>query len=754
MADGYGDPKTLFDKPTARVDGIAKVTGAARYAADEPVTNPAFAYLVTASIARGHITAFQLDAARAVPGVIDILTYQNVGGQVPTQMGPDGGPTTTTLDTNQIWHDGQIIGIVLADTFEAAREAAHKVEVTYAAEPPSATFGSPGLNITPHKSKKGPDPKKGDAAKAFAAAPVKVDARYSTPRQHHNAMELFTTTAEWDGDKLTIYEGSQYMAGSRANAAKTQKTDPANVRVVSRYIGGAFGSKGPNPRTAWVALAAKRIGRAVKLVPTRDQGFTVATYRAETQQRVKLAATKDGRLTSFSHEGWEITSRPSDYSVAGSETTARMYACPNIATEVHIVHADRNTPGFMRAPAETPYMFGLECAMDELAYELGMDPIELRRVNDTQTDPVSGLPFSSRLLMPCYDQAAEKFGWKTRNPKPGSMRDGDWLVGYGCATACYPTNIGPAAARVSLSAAGKAVVSLAAHEIGTGAYTAMAITASQALGLTIADVVVVMGDSDLPPVAIAGGSNNAASTSHAVAKACEDIRAKLAQAAVTAQDSPFKGKAAAELRLADATLTDGKGVAEPLKTAVGRLGARVEVYAENIPTGLPPTAMASLEQGQPSMLSGSGRKDVSAFAFGAQFVEVRVHARTCDIRVPRIVSAFAAGHIINPIAAHSQLMGGAIWGLSSGLFEETEIDVPHARYVNTNLAGYLVPVNADVQSVDIIMVPETDTRVNPLGVKGIGEIGIVGGNAALANAIFHATGKRIRDLPVRAEKLL
>jgi len=752
-ADGFGDPATLFNKPTARIDGVAKVTGAARYAADEPVTNPAYAYLVVSTIARGRISGFNLAAAQAVPGVIDILTYQNVGGQVATTPGPDGGPTTTTLDNDRVWYAGQIVGLVLADSFEAAREAAHKVEVAYAPEPSSATFGTAGLNTEPQKPKKGPNPKKGDAAKAFASAPVKVDAKYSTPTQHHNALELFTTTAAWDGDKLTVFEGSQYMAGSRANVAKGMKIEPTDVRVVSRFIGGAFGGKGPNPRTAWVALAARRAGRAVKLVPTRDQGFTIATYRAETQQHVKLGASKDGKLTSFYHEGWEITSRPSAYNVAGAETTARMYACPNIETGVNVVHADRGTPGFMRAPAETPYMFGLESAMDELAHALGMDPIDLRRVNDTQTDPTTGLPFSSRHLMECFDQAAARFGWNRRNAKPGAMRDGDWLIGYGCATACYPTNIGPAAARVSLGADGKAVVGLAAHEIGTGAYTAMAITASQALGLKIDDVTVLMGDSDLPPVVIAGGSNNAASTSHAVAKACEAMRDKLAQAAVKA-DGPFKGSDPAGLKLVAGQLTDGAGKAEDLKTAVGRLGSRVEVYAENIPQGMPPDAMASVEKGQAAMSGGGGRKDVSAFAFGAHFVEVRVHDRTREIRVARIVSAFAAGNIINPIAAHSQFMGGAIWGISSALFEATEIDKVHARYANNNLADYIVPVNADVPSVEIIIVPETDTRVNPLGVKGIGEIGIVGCNAAVANAVFNATGKRIRDLPIRAEKLL
>ncbi len=753
-ADGFGDPATLFNKPTARIDGMAKVTGAARYAADEPVSNPAYAYLVTSAIARGRVTAFRLDAAKAVPGVIDIMTHDNVGDQVATAAGPDSGKTTTSLENDQIWYAGQIIAIVVADTFEAAREAAHKVDVVHAAETPSATFGSAGLKTEVQKPKKGPNPKKGDAAKAFAAAPVKVDAKYSTPTQHHNAIELFTTTAAWDGDKLTIFEGSQYMVGSKANVAKALKLDPADVRVVSRFIGGAFGGKGPNPRTAWVALAAKRAGRPVKLVPTRDQGFTINTCRAETQQHVRLGATKDGKLVSFHHEGWEVSSRPSDYNVAGAETTSRMYACPNIETGVNVVHADRATPGFMRAPAETPYMFGLESAMDELSYALGMDPIELRRINDTQTDPTTGLPFSSRHLMDCFDQAAARFGWAARNPKPGTMRDGDWLIGYGCATACYPTNIGPAAARVSLGADGKAVVGLAAHEIGTGAYTAMAITASQALGLKIGDVTVLMGDSDLPPVVIAGGSNNAASTSHAVAKACEEVRSRIAAAAVKAADSPFKGADPTSLKLVAGKLTAGSTQTEDLKPAVGRLGARVEVYAENVPQGMPAGAMASVEKGQAAMSGGGGRKDVSAFAFGAHFVEVRVHSRTREIRLPRIVSAFAAGTIINPMAAHSQLMGGAIWGMSSALFESTEIDRAHARYTNNNFADYIVPVNADVPSVEIIIVPEKDERVNPLGIKGIGEIGIVGGNAAVANAVFHATGKRVRDLPIRAEKLL
>jgi len=742
-----------FGKPIARIDGIAKVTGAARYASDEPVANPAFAYLITSRIARGRIKGFDLAEARAVRGVIDIVTYENVGGGFSKAMGPDGGPTTTTLEDDQIWHEGQIIGIVVAETYEAAREAANKSKVTYTEEVPSATFDSAGVSIAAHKPEKGPDPRRGDAEGAYAAAPVRFESRYSTPAQHHNPIELFTITCEWKDGKLTIYEPSQFMWGTKASAAKQLKLEPDQVRAISRYIGGAFGSKGPNPRTHWIARVAQRIGRPLKLVPTRDQGFTIATFRAETRHHIKLGAAQDGRLLSLFHEGWEVTSRPSAYNVAGVETTARMYACINIHTAVNVVHADRNTPGYMRAPPETPYMFALESAMDELAHQLNMDPIELRRVNDTQTDPVEGIPFSSRSLMQCFDQAAAQFGWSKRKATPGSVRDGDWLVGYGCATACYPSNIGPAACRVALSADAKAVVGIAGHEIGTGAYTTVAVVAARALGIPVADVTVHMGDSDLPPIMIAGGSNNAASASLVVAKACEILRDRIALAAVRDARSAFHGVDAASLQLRDSTLSGG-GHEESLRMAIARAGHRLEAYAENIPDGLPSSAMSDMMHGKPKMLSGSSRKDVTAFAFGAHFVELRIHKRTCEVRVKRTVSAFAAGTIVNAMTAHSQFMGGVIWGLSSALHDETEIDKTSARYVKDNLADYLIPVNADVPAIEIIMVPEADERVNTLGIKGIGEIGIVGMNAAVANAVFNATGSRIRSLPIRPEKLL
>jgi xanthine dehydrogenase YagR molybdenum-binding subunit len=756
------DPAILFGTPTPRVDGVAKVTGAARYASDEPVANPAFACLVTSDIARGHITGFNLNAARAVSGVLDILTYETVGDRIKPPPGPDGGATTTTLESSRIWHDGQIIAVVVADTFEAATEAAAKVRVSTVAEPPAASFDAPAAEVhavaagrSGEGAKEDQGAKKAAADAAFTAAPINVDVRFATPPQHHNPIELFTTTCVWDGPKLTIYEPSQFMWGLKTAIARQLGIDPANVRTVSRYVGGAFGSRGNvTSRTAWIALAARRLGRPVKLVPTRAQGFTIATFRAETRQHVRLSATSDGKLTSVFHEGWEVTSRPSSYKVAGVEATSRLYAAPAIATAVNVVHADRTTPGFMRAPAEVPYMFALESAMDELSYALDMDPIELRRVNDTQTDPVSGLPFSSRLLMPCFDQAAEKFGWRQRNPKPASMRDGAWLVGYGCATSFYPNNIGPAAVRISLMPSGRANVALAAHEIGTGAYTTVAITAAHALGLAVGDVAVQLGDSDLPPVPPAGGSNNAASTTHVVVKACEDIRRRLAEAAVAAEDSPFHGADPATLTLSGGALRRADGQSEPLSKAVPRTGGRLEIYAENSPAGLPANAVAQLYDGRALMSRGDSRRDVTAYAFGAHCVEVRVHGLTREIRVPRVVSAFASGNIINPTTAHSQYMGGLIWGISSALHEATEVDPASARLINTNLADYMVPVNADAPSIEVIMVPEHDTRVNPLGVKGIGEIAIVGMNAAIANAVFHATGKRLRQLPIRAEQLL
>jgi len=762
------DPRPGIGASTSRTDGRAKVTGEARYGSDfNGGPNPAYAVLVTSAIARGRITRLDESETRSVPGVLDVLTFRNVGERIkPGKTFNDKGYMGTTiapLASDRIWHDGQIVGVVLADTFEAAREGAHRLVVEYAEEAPSATFDSPGIEVVSadSASREGEEPgdekpRVGNATEAFAAAPVQVDAFYETPTQHHNPIELFTTTCAWSEGKLTVWESSQNVYGFQNGLAEQLGVDPADIRVISPYIGGAFGSRGSlTQRTALIAFASRRLNRPVKLEATRQQGFTIATYRAETRHRIRLGATPDGRLQALFHEGWEVTSRPDDYKVAGTDASTRLYACPNVDSEVFIVHADRNTPGFMRSPPEIPYLFALESAMDELAVALKMDPVELRRVNDTRTEPIKGLPYTSRSLMQCFDAAAQAFGWSRRQPEPGSMRDGDWLIGWGCATTMYPTQVGPAAVRVTLSPQGAVRVQTASHEIGTGIHTAVALTAADRLGLPLDRITVELGDTRLPPAPVAGGSNTTASVCNVVAKACEEIRSRIAQAAVSAQDSPFFGVDPAELILAEQALRRPDGPSEPLDKALGRAASgALEIYAENIPHGSPPEGMKMLYRGKSALAGGADLEDRIQFAFGAQFVEVRVNARTREIRAPRIVGAYASGRIVNPKAAKSQLMGGQIWGISAALHEATEIDRRAARYYNDDLAEYLIPVNADIEEVQTIFVAEEDRLVNDLGIKGLGELGNVGLNAAVANAVFHATGVRIRELPIRIEKLL
>jgi xanthine dehydrogenase YagR molybdenum-binding subunit len=756
--------KPAIGAATSRIDGRAKVTGEARYGSDfDGGRNPAYAFLHTSSIARGRITGLDERAARAVPGVIEIFTYKNVGERIkPGNIFSEKGYMGTSiapLASDRVQHDGQIVAVVVAESFEAAREASHRLKVEYAAETPSAGFDSAGLQTVSAEavSKTGEkDPKVGDAAAAFDAAPVKVDQRYETPTQHHNPIELFTTTAAWSNGRLTVWESSQNMYGFLNGLAVQLGIPAADIRVISPFVGGAFGSRGSlTQRTALICHAARVLNRPVKLVASRQDGFTIATYRAETRHHVKLGADRNGKLVSLTHEGWEISSRPDNYKVGGTDASTRLYACPNVDSKVYIVHADRNTPGFMRSPPEVPYLFALESAMDELAYALDMDPIELRRVNDTQVEPIKGLKYTSRALMPCFDAAAQSFGWSRRTMRPGSMRDGDWLIGWGAATTMYPTQMGPAAVRVTLTPQGTAKVQTAGHDIGNGAYTVFALTAVDRLGLPLDKVDVELGDSALPPAPVAGGSNSTASVCNTIAKACEEIRARIAAASVAAADGPFHGADPASLKLADGALVGPDGAREPLDAAIGRAtNGAIEVYAENLPHGVPPDGLKGLYKGQGPLAGGAKLKDRIQFAFGAHLIEVRVNRRTGEVRVPRLVSAFAAGRIVNPKTAKSQLMGGQIWGISAALHEATEIDRRAARYYNDDLAEYLIPVNADIQQVETILLPETDTEVNELGIKGVGELGNVGLNAAVANAVFHATGKRIRRLPVRIENLL
>jgi xanthine dehydrogenase YagR molybdenum-binding subunit len=754
------EPKAHMGQPAPRIDGRLKVTGEARYAADFPLANPAYAYLVTSPVARGRITGFDLAEAKAVPGVLDILTHENARGVKEIPFTGAGGPASTSirpLESDRIFHDGQIIAMVVADTFEAAREAAYKLKADIAAEPASATFGAEGLTTQPaaQVSQRYKEETVGDPQGALAAADVQIDAEYETPAQHHNPIELFATMCQWTDGRLTVWEPSQFVYGLRSGIAEQLGIDPHDVTVKSPYVGGAFGSKGSvTPRTALVALAAKRLNRPVKLVLTRDQGFTVATYRAETRHRVRMGASRDGKLTAFVHEGWEITSRPDAYVVGGTRTTMHMYAAPNAAGKVWVVRADRNTPGFMRSPPEVPYMFALESAMDELAVKLDMDPVELRRINDTQTDPISKKPYTSRSLMACYDEAARAFGWARRDRRPGSMRAGDWLVGWGCATACYPSQMAAATARVKLDRFGKAVVQTAAAEIGNGAYTVIGQMAAQRLGIPLGNVKVELGDTELPPSPVAGGSIITASACSAVAKACEAIRQKLFAAATRRDAGALAGRDAGAFDLTNGRVVAPDGDSETLADVFKRLGAGViEEYAEWLPKGVGAEALDGLYNGRIRIIGGT-MADRTAYAFGAEFVEVRIHARTGELRVPRMVGAFAAGHIMNPRTARSQLMGGMIWGVSAALHEATEIDPTTARYVNHNLADYLVPVNADIDQLEVIMLSEADDSVNEHGIKGLGELGNVGTNAAVANAVYHATGRRLRRLPIRIEDVL
>jgi xanthine dehydrogenase YagR molybdenum-binding subunit len=755
------------DTATAsRIDGPIKVTGHARYGSDfAGGANPLWAYLATSTIGRGRISHIDETGARAVNGVVEILTSKSIGNFVKSgqtfTVGGYMGSTIAPLASDKVWHAGQIVAVVVADTFEQAREAASRLAIVYEVEQPKATFDSREGVVHTDESRaetrdRAPGPRVGDAAGAYAAAPIKVDENYSTPAQHHNPMELFTTTCAWSGGRLTVWESSQSVCGFQHGLADQLGISPADIRIVSPYLGGAFGARSfLSQTTVLIAWAARLIGRPVKLEATRADCFTIGTYRAETRHRVRLAAGIDGKLKALIHDGWEISSRPDDYKAAGVETSTRIYDCPNVDSSVTIVHADRNTPGFMRAPAEVPYFFALESAMDELAIALRMDPVELRRVNDTMKEPIGGLPYTSRSLMRCFDVGAKEFGWGRRKPAPGSMRDGDWMIGWGCGASMYPTFMAPAAVRVTLTPDGSVRIQTATHEMGQGVRTALALTACAELGLPLTRVTVEAGDTDLPPAPVAGGSNSTASVCNVVAKACREIRDRIIGAAVGATDSAFHQADPASLVLIESTLRGLGNSSEPLTIAAARVGGgAIEVYAENTPHGTPSGGLAAMYKGQPAFSGGTFLKDRIQAAFGAQFVEVRVHAATCEVRIPRLVGVYAAGRIVNAKTAKSQLMGAQIWGIGSALHEATELDMRTGRYVNDDLAGYMIPVNADIGTIESILLSEEDSLVNDLGIKGIGELGNVGLNAAIANAVYHATGVRVRDLPIRIEKLM
>lgn len=766
MAEADTATSGILGHPHIRVEGRAKVTGAARYASDRredgaresDLAHSALAHaaLVTSPIARGRIRDFDLHAARAVPDLLAIFTHRDFAGAVaPVGHLMAGGHANSShlpLGSDRIAYHGQIVALVVARTQEAATRAADLVRATYEAEPASATFDDPGAEIVRFADLKAhhEDIARGDPDAAWSVAEARVEARYETPAQHHNPIELFTTRCAWDGGRLTVYEPSRYIGAVQHGLAAQLGLDPARVRVVSGPIGGHFGSKfALSQHTALVALAAKRLGRPVSLVPTRRQCFTIANYRPETRNDIRLSADRDGRFTSLVHEADVVTSRFDPFAMDGADVTASLYACPAIRTGERAVRVDRNTPGPMRAPPEVPYLFALESAVDEMACRLGLDPIELRRRNDTAQDPVSGKPFSSRPLMACFDAGAAAFDWERRATPPGTMRKGEWWVGLGCAASVRPVKIAAATMRLRLSADGSVEVGCAHHEIGNGITTLLAMGAAEGLGLPVERVRVRLGDTALPAAGLSGGSSTTTSLMHTLALGCAQLRDRLARAAV-APDRPLAGHDPAGLRLAGGRLVAADGRAMPLAEAIALLDpAGVETVAAFTPAGSGEAALEALRGGHIGLSSGGDRV---TWAFGAQFAEVHVHGETGEIRVPRLTGAFAAGRILNPLTARSQLVGGMIWGLGSALLEETVLDGP--TYRNADLAEYLVPTAMDIDAVEAVLVPDPDEAVNPLGLKGLGELGIIGVNAAIANAVHHATGRRIRRLPIQIDAML
>lgn len=737
--------ETLNTKVT-RYEAPRKVTGDARYAADFTPSGMLHGAMAVAPVARGQLTGIDIEAARAEPGVVAVFTHETIPSFGTPQGFYAGGPGTASfwpMTSPEIRYAGQPIAFIVAETAAAARHGAALVGASYDEEKahiemdPDSSFLVEGMEVT-----------KGDLQAGIEQGSAVVQETYVTPFEHHNPMEMFAATAEWRGGKLTLWMPSQSVRTARAGVAQAFDLPETAIEVISPFVGGAFGSKAGLPPYAMLTIAAARgVGAPVRLMVPREQMFTVASFRPESVQRITLAADAEGRLTAFEHIEIAQTSQFDAVVNPGTHMTRAMYACPNIHTEQRLARSDTNTPGFMRAPNEMQTFFALESAMDELALALDMDPVELRRVNDTHRHPVENVPFSSRSLMECFDSAASSFGWAARDAAIGAMTDGDWLVGYGCATATYPTGVAPASARVRMQGSGHALVELAAHDVGTGAYTVMAQIAAERLGLPLDGVEVMLGNSSLPLAPIAGGSVTTASAGSAVHLACANLAANVAQTVAGMEDTPLSGIDPAEVTLENGMLVASDGTSMPLLDAL-KATPRGEATADGdyAHPDLTDKALRTTYGGGYGV-AGPVTSNHAMFAFGAEFAEVRVHRWTKEIRVPRMHGAFAAGNILNRKTGHSQLMGGMVWGIGSALHEHTEVDRTRARFLNTNIAEYLIPVNADIREIQVAMLEEKDDYVNPLGVKGIGELAIVGTAAAIANAIHHATGKRLRRLP-------
>jgi xanthine dehydrogenase YagR molybdenum-binding subunit len=741
-------------RPISRVDGRAKVTGAAKYAAEYNVPNLAYGCVVSSAIAKGRIKNIDAGDALRLEGVSQVFTHENSPRLAQSdqsysdQDAPPGSPFRPLHD-DSIKFSAQPVALVVAENLELARYAASLVRVEYESEEHAtdlkekrqeAYIPKPRTLIPPL-----PEPR-GDAEKAFANAAARIESEYDSPFEHHNPIEPFATTAVWEDDgKMTVYDKTQGAQNTHEYVCNVFGLSKDDVRIVSPFVGGAFGLGLRPPYQLFLAvLAARELKRPVRVSLTRQQMFTFG-HRPQTLQRVSLGAGPDGALEALIHKVFAETSRFEDYSEPVAHWSGILYRCENIRLEHKVAQLDVYTPTDMRAPGATWGLYALECAMDELAYELGVDPLELRLKNYADEDQSRNKPFSSKELRECYRRGAEKFGWARRNPEPRSMRedgrdekDGDQLIGWGMATGVWMAGQTTAGAKAVLTADGKLKVGSATADIGTGTYTIMTQIAAETLGLPIENATFELGDSSLPQAPLEGGSLTASSVGAAVKAVCDKVREKLFKLAQKVEKS-----ALADAKLEDVVFSDGR-------IALSSDVSKFVTIADAMRHG----GVNSIEE---EMVANPDEQKQSKYArnsHSAIFAEVKVDQDLGVIRVTRVVSAIAGGRVLNPKTARSQVMGGIVWGIGMALEEESLMDQNFGRFMNHNLAEYHVPVNADTHEIDVIFVEEDDSIVNPLGAKGLGEIGIVGVAAAIANAVFHATGKRVRDLPITLDKLL
>ena len=727
----------IIGAPVDRIDGPLKVTGAAPYPSDFTFPGLTHAVLVQSTIAAGTIRGIDAAEAEAAPGVLAVITHENAPALAEGPMTPLGPSPPFPLRDNRIVHRGQHVAVVVARTREQARAAAPLVRIGYEETAAVLGIGDPRAPVLVNKW--GLDVDRGDVTAALASAEVTYDETFTTAAVTPNPMGLFATVARWDGDQLTVHDASQDPMLVRKTLAAVFDLPETDVRVLVPYLGGGFGA-GLRvwPHVILAALAARIVGQPVKLVLTRPQMFTSVGHRPQTRQRVRLGATRDGRLVAVDHESTATIGALDDGGVEPvPQTTGNAYACPNVATHDRRARLHIPSPHWMRAPGAAQGNFAMESALDELSYALRIDPIELRLRNYTEVHPGSGRPWSSKALRECYHAGAERFGWARRTPGIGSMRDGNWLVGYGMAGVTFTPGQAPCQASVSIRRDGTAHVRSAATDLGTGTYTVATQVTAELLGLDTDQVQVEIGDSDLPFAPYSGGSGMATSLSGAIQDAVGKLVRAFLDVVADDESSPLRGRRAAEV-----TTTEG-GIHVAGAPAIG------ETYAGILARHGLPEITADGERNP----RANGASEPPSGSFAARFAEVRVDPDLGLVRVTRMVSALDAGRILNEKLARSQMIGGAVMGIGMTMLEETVFDHETGRIANATFGDYLIPASADVPDLDVVFVGRPDT-VRPIGIKGIGEIAIVGVSAAIANAVYHATGRRIRSLPITVEQLL